>query len=141
MGTRAYEADGVVIRFDVKRCIHAEACVHGLPGVFDAKRRPWIDPVQATPDEIAAVIENCPSGALTYDRRDGGPPEPSADVPEITAVRDGPLYVRGRHALADHEGSPVDGGPRVALCRCGHSKNKPFCDNSHIEAGFRDGTG
>ena len=138
MGTKAYEADGVVVRFDLKRCIHAEACVHGLPTVFDAKRRPWIDPAGATPDDIADVVEGCPSGALTYERRDGGPAETVSDVPEITAVRDGPLFVRGRHALTDHEGKPVDGGPRVALCRCGHSKNKPFCDNSHIEAGFRD---
>ena len=138
MGTRAYEAEGIVVRFDLKRCIHAEECVHGLPMVFDAKRRPWIDPSQAGAAEVAAVVEQCPSGALTYERKDGGAAEVVIDPPEITAVRDGPLYVRGRHTLCDHEGQTVDGGPRVALCRCGHSKNKPYCDNSHIEAGFTD---
>ena len=57
MGTRAYEAEGIVVRFDLKRCIHAEECVHGLPMVFDAKRRPWIDPSQAGAAEVAAVVE------------------------------------------------------------------------------------
>ena len=56
MGSKAYEAEGIVVRFDLKRCIHAEACVHGLPPVFDAKRRPWIDPSQAGASEIASVV-------------------------------------------------------------------------------------
>ena len=139
MAIKEYEAPDVLVRFDTKKCIHAAECVHGLPPVFDADRRPWIVLDAAGADEIVAVIERCPSGALTYERRDGGAEERPSDVPVVSTVKDGPLYVRGHLQLTDHEGRPVDTGPRAALCRCGASKNKPFCDNSHIEAGFEDG--
>ncbi|MEM7416882.1 MAG: (4Fe-4S)-binding protein [Gemmatimonadota bacterium] len=139
MAIKEYEAPDILVRFDTKRCIHAAECVHGLPAVFDADRRPWILPDAASADELAAVIEACPSGALTYERRDGGAAEVAADAPTLATVQDGPIYVRGSLHFTDHEGRPVETGPRAALCRCGASKNKPFCDNSHIEAGFSDG--
>ena len=133
----SYESDDITVRFDTRRCIHAAKCVHGLPSVFDADARPWVDPEGAGADEIASVIHRCPSGALTYERHDGGPPEPVSEGElEIRAEPDGPLYLRGQVEIVDHEGSPVDAGPRVALCRCGASRNKPFCDNSHVEMGF-----
>lgn len=138
MATRAYEGDGVTIHFDARRCIHAAECVHGLPAVFDADSRPWITPAGASVEEIVSVVERCPSGALTYVRSDGGPPEAVPSDPRIGMVKDGPLHVRGSLDLCDAEGRALDSGPRVALCRCGASKNKPFCDNSHIEAGFAD---
>lgn len=139
MAKRAYEGEGVTIHFDARLCIHAARCVHGLPSVFDADARPWITPDGAGVDEIVAVVERCPSGALTYTRSDGGPAEAMPEEREITLVRDGPLYVRGAIDLCDADGETISAGPRVALCRCGASKNKPFCDNSHIEAGFSDG--
>lgn len=139
MAIKEYEAPDILVRFDTKRCIHAAECVHGLPAVFDANRRPWIVPDAAGADELAAVIEACPSGALTYERRDGGAAEVAASEPVLSTVQDGPIYVRGSLHFTDHEGRAVDTGPRAALCRCGASKNKPFCDNSHIEAGFTDG--
>ena len=73
--TKAYESDGVVIHFEARRCIHAAECVRGLPGVFDADRRPWIDATAGTVEDIVRTVELCPSGALTYERRDGGPAE------------------------------------------------------------------
>ncbi|MDX1492921.1 MAG: (4Fe-4S)-binding protein [Longimicrobiales bacterium] len=136
---RSYEGDGITVRFDPKRCIHAEECVHGLPSVFDADKRPWIQPEGADADAVAQVIHECPSGALTYERTDGGPPEPVPDgPPEIRTAPDGPLYVRGSITIVDHEGNAIEAGPRVALCRCGASKNKPYCDNTHLETGFSD---
>ena len=135
--TKAYEGNGVVIHFEPARCIHAAECVHGLPEVFDADRRPWILPGDAAADAIAQVIERCPSGALTYARTDGGPEESLEECePQVSVVKDGPLYVQGHMVVVDHEGTEIEVGPRVALCRCGQSKNKPFCDNTHIEAGF-----
>ena len=134
--SREYVGDGIVVRYDLGRCIHAAECVKGLPTVFDVKKRPWVDPHAASPERIAETIRSCPSGALTYRRMDGGPQE----APPPASVRlepNGPLYVEGEIALADHEGNPIDAGVRAALCRCGHSKNKPFCDRSHEQAGFR----
>jgi uncharacterized Fe-S cluster protein YjdI len=136
MPTKAYSSDEVVIRFDARRCIHAEACVRGLPSVFDARRRPWIQADAAGAEEIAAVVEGCPSGALTFERLDGGPMEEAPDTPEIRVIRDGPVYLRGSLAVTGPDGRVVDVGPRAALCRCGQSGNKPFCDNSHRKAGF-----
>ena len=135
--TRTYEGIGVAVHFDPARCIHAEACVHGLPAVFDAHRRPWIAPGETEADAITEVVERCPSGALTYTRTDGGSPESALECePGIRVEKDGPLYVRGHTVVMDHEGTEVEAGLRAALCRCGQSKNKPFCDNTHVDAGF-----
>ena len=133
---REYEGEGIVVRYDVKRCIHAEACVHGLDAVFDPNRRPWIDATAATPDDIAAVIMKCPTGALTFERTDGGPQE-TPTAPGITLDVTGPLYVQGGVEILDHEGVVVTTEARVALCRCGASRNKPYCDDSHHEIGWK----
>ncbi len=134
--SREYSGNGIVVTYDVRRCIHAEECVHGLPSVFDPDRRPWIDAGAATPDQIADVVHACPTGALGYRRTDGGPEEPDPAEPAIRMAADGPLYVAGRLSIESADGEVVFEGKRVALCRCGASKNKPFCDNSHVEAGF-----
>ena len=56
----------------------------------------------------------------------------------ITPYPDGPLILRGRFVITARDGQPVQAGRRtVALCRCGHSASKPFCDGSHARTGFR----
>ena len=136
---KTYQGDGIVIHFETRRCIHAAECVSNLPGVFNIDSRPWIDATGGAVEEIEEVIRRCPSGALTYERSDGGPPEPAQEnVSAITTVKDGPLYLRGPVDIVDHEGNTVSVQPRVALCRCGASKNKPFCDNGHLAIGFSD---
>ena len=132
---RSYESDELTVDYDAKRCIHAEACVHGLPGVFDASRRPWIDPNAANADELIEVIERCPTGALQYRLRsgEGGERPPGSNTCRVGA--DGPLYLHGSLRITLPDGETME-ETRAALCRCGHSKDKPFCDNSHQEAGF-----
>jgi CDGSH-type Zn-finger protein/uncharacterized Fe-S cluster protein YjdI len=134
---RSYESDDVVVEYDVKRCIHAAECVKGLPSVFDPKKRPWIDPAAATSEDLARVIERCPTGALQYRRKDDGPDEAPPATNTIRIDADGPLYLSGDLRVTMPSGETI-AQTRVALCRCGHSRNKPFCDNSHIEAGFQD---
>lgn len=133
---RHYTSEAIDISYDVDRCIHAAECVRGLPAVFDTNRRPWILPTAADADAIAAVVERCPSGALHYTRRDGGAPEVPDAQTTITPVPGGPLYVRGLIQLRVSDGSLLVEDTRAALCRCGQSGNKPFCDNSHIGTGF-----
>ena len=133
---RSYEAEELVVEYDVKRCIHAEECIHGLPDVFDAGRRPWIDASGAATADLVRTIERCPTGALHYRRRDGKEEQP----PTSNTVRveaDGPLYVTGHLRIVLIGGEVLD-ETRAALCRCGDSKDKPFCDNSHLAAGFTD---
>jgi uncharacterized Fe-S cluster protein YjdI len=67
-----YEHDRIVVTFDPNLCTHSGNCVRGLPAVFDAKARPWVRPEAATPEEIAAQIRKCPSGALQYEMKAGG---------------------------------------------------------------------
>jgi CDGSH-type Zn-finger protein/uncharacterized Fe-S cluster protein YjdI len=128
---RSYEAAEIVVTYDVKRCIQAAECVKQLPTVFDASKSPWIQPGNSTPDEIASVIEMCPSGALQYRRNVTQSLEPVPVRNELCIDSNGPLYLRGDIDFIDSEGVPIKSETRVALCRCGASRNKPFCDNSH----------
>jgi CDGSH-type Zn-finger protein/uncharacterized Fe-S cluster protein YjdI len=132
-----YDGSGIRITYDAVRCIHAAECVKGLPMVFDTTRRPWIDADRASPDEVAAVIRKCPTGALQFERLDGGEPETPATTNEITVGADGPLFVSGDLELMDAERRVFTRETRAALCRCGASNDKPWCDGSHSEAGFR----
>lgn len=71
MTTRDYEGDGIIVHWDSDRCQHSGNCVKGSPSVFDAQATPWVQPARASAQEIAATIDTCPSGALTYTRTDG----------------------------------------------------------------------
>ena len=133
-----YRGQSVLVTYDAKRCIHAAECVHGLPSVFDPQARPWVDPDGAAADEVLTVVTRCPTGALQVERLDGGAAETVPEANTITVAADGPLYVRGDVEVIDSDGAAVVRDTRVALCRCGASKNKPYCDGSHAEAAFRD---
>ena len=133
-----YQGQAIEITYDLKRCIHAAECVRGLPPVFDSQRRPWVQPDQAEANAVAAVVERCPSGALHYTRRDGGPAEQAAPVARIVPQPNGPLHLRGAITVCAADGTPLVHDTRVALCRCGHSANKPFCDGTHSKVGFQD---
>ena len=135
--SRKYEGEGIVVEYDLARCIHAAECVRGLPQVFDPEARPWIQPANAPADAIAEVVQRCPTGALRYERTDGGPAEAPAAQYRVRIEPNGPLFVEGDLRLRLPDGEVVQ-ETRVALCRCGESKNKPFCDNSHVEKGFED---
>jgi uncharacterized Fe-S cluster protein YjdI/CDGSH-type Zn-finger protein len=135
---RHYANGAIDISYDAHRCIHAAECIHGLPAVFDSACRPWIVPSAASAGEIANVIARCASGALHFKRRDGGPSETPQEPTTIVPTPGGPLYVRGLVQLRAADGSSVFEDVSMALCRCGQSHNKPFCDNSHFYAGFDD---
>jgi CDGSH-type Zn-finger protein/uncharacterized Fe-S cluster protein YjdI len=133
-----FKTDRITVRWSRVRCIHAATCIIDLPRVFDSSRRPWIDPAQAPPDEIARAVCRCPTGALHYERHDGGAPELTPPVNTVTPERDGPLRLSGDIRIAAADGTPVLEDTRVALCRCGATKHAPVCDGSHWEAGFDD---
>ena len=135
MATREYATEEVVVEWRPRLCYHSQNCVRALPLVFDKERRPWIDVEQASADEIEAAVDRCPSGALRSRRLDGRP-GPAPTGVEISAEPNGPLLVRGPIQIVQPDGTTEE-LPRAAFCRCGHSGNKPFCDGSHREAGFR----
>ena len=131
-----YEGDDVTVTWDQKRCIHAEACVHGLPNVFDPERRPWIEPDAADADAVEDVVMQCPTGALHLTRT-GTDPETAPDTNRISVSPNGPLLIHGDVELVTEDGETLLTDTRMALCRCGLSNNKPLCDGSHTD-GFED---
>ena len=118
--------------YEGKRCIHSRFCVTLAPQVFLANvKGPWIHPDAMPVERLVDIAHACPSGAIRYQRRDGEPGEPVPPV-NLAGLREaGPYAFRG--ALV------IDGVPapfRATLCRCGASKNKPYCDGSHHGIGF-----
>ena len=71
MSRKTYEGKRIDVSFDLELCQHSGECVRGLPGVFDTKKRPWINPDGADAEAVAAQVERCPSGALQYALREG----------------------------------------------------------------------
>lgn len=167
MAQRSYEGPGIIVHWDSARCIHSRLCVLGLPDVFDFDARPWVDAGAAPADDVARVIDTCPSGALSYTRTDGTPngrrgrspgEDPAASIRSDDELRAGPQGTVDLEAGAVPavitplpDGPLIVDGPfglrcgdgtveivtRVTLCRCGRSANKPHCDGSHGADGFR----
>ncbi|MDX1672510.1 MAG: CDGSH iron-sulfur domain-containing protein [Balneolaceae bacterium] len=133
---RSYESESINVTYDLKRCIHAAECVRGLREVFNPDQRPWIQPEKGEAEEIAEVVTRCPTGALKYERKDGGEREQVPPKNTISISKDGPVYVRGDLQVKDAEGNIILEDTRLALCRCGISSNKPLCDNSHVDDDF-----
>ena len=132
-----YRGSNIVVTYDAQRCVHTGACLRNLPEVFDNSRRRWVTPDAATADQVAEAITRCPSGALQFQRLDDGSPELIPDKNMIFVQTNGPLYVRGDVELTTSNGKLNLRDTRVALCRCGASENKPFCDNAHLGIRFR----
>lgn len=131
---RRYAGEAADITYNLKRCIHAEHCVHHLAQVFDTSKRPWINPNGAPPEEVTRFIPICPSGALHVECKDGQ----SESAPPENVVRlwqDGPLQFHGTLEIVGATVNVQD-ETRATLCRCGGSRNKPFCDNAHRENQF-----
>ncbi len=135
--TRTYADDQIRVLWDATRCIHPAICLRRLPAVFDINTRPWIDLDGAEAEQIAATIRACLTGALRYDGPGVAPEQP--DEPTTVEVRrNGPLLMRGSLSIDIAGSNQRCEEFRVALCRCGASQNKPFCDNSHRAIHFRD---
>ena len=114
------------------RCIHARFCVLGAPAVFKANTPgEWIFPDAIETEALVRVAHDCPSGAIAYRRKNGGPQEAAPPVNLVNLRENGPYAFRGPLTV---DGDSI--GFRATLCRCGASKNKPFCDGSHKTIGF-----
>ncbi len=137
---QVYAGDGFEVTYDSDICTHAKECVRGLPEVFDAEARPWVRPERAPAARIAEVVARCPSGALRFVAKGAA----TAKAPETATTRsiislkaDGPLILSGDFEIRAPDGTVLFTGQKAALCRCGHSANKPFCDGAHKRVGFK----
>ncbi len=132
-----YVGKDITIHDNRGTCSHAGVCSDQLAAVFKLGKEPWIDPGGASAEQVITMVKRCPSGALSYsigqvEHRD------QDRKPAITVSKDGPYHVTGNVAL--ESGSRGEGASEehYTLCRCGASKNKPFCDGAHWDIKFTD---
>jgi len=130
-----YTGAGANIDWDGSRCIHAAECIRCVPAAFDTKARPWIQPDNSDVAALAEAVNGCPSGALSMRYADGTSAMAMPEANTCLVNANGPYYFCGRITLARLDDTLAE-DTRMALCRCGASQNKPFCDLSHRKAGF-----
>jgi CDGSH-type Zn-finger protein len=125
---------GITVRDDRSICVHAGFCGSRVTNVWKEVPKTGDSSVRA---HVIAMVERCPSGALTYRIETSGDVEPF--MPAAAAViDDGPIWLTGRVRVSMSDGREVEVRNRVTLCRCGGSSNKPLCDGSHKALGFTD---
>jgi len=142
-----YDGQQLMIYDNRGICQHSGFCSDRLATVFRAGADPYVAPSGGRMDEIIRAIRDCPSGALSYaidgrearDQVDWGGTRP----PAIEVTKDGPYRITGGISLIGADGTPEERAQgsspeHYALCRCGHSQNKPFCSGMHWYVGFRD---
>jgi uncharacterized Fe-S cluster protein YjdI/CDGSH-type Zn-finger protein len=135
---QVYHTAELAVTFDPNICVHSGVCIRGLPAVFDVSRADWVHPDAASAEEVQALVAKCPSGALQSVRAGHPPAKPTTGTAvAIEFSTDGPARIRATLDLVLPTGERLRREGPVAFCRCGQTKNDPYCDGSHGRAGFR----
>lgn len=138
MGTiKTYETKDVKVIWKPANCIHSAKCVNGMPEVFRPKEKPWIKLGDIDEKKLMKTIDKCPSGALAYELKSEKKinMENSENI-KVDVMENGPVLVHGDITLTMADGSRLSKSKVTAFCRCGASKNKPFCDGMHKDINF-----
>jgi len=141
---RSYTNGEITVHWKPRECVHAGTCFREMRKVFDPSRRPWIDLTQGETDAIIDIVERCPTDALTYDRN-----TKTADAEQqistktaggekvnFSIMRNGPILAEGSFTVIKEDGTEQIVKSITSFCRCGLSKNQPFCDGTHNKQGF-----
>lgn len=126
-----------------KVCIHSTVCWKELLQVFDPRSKPWIRMEGAGTERIIEQVRKCPSGALSYFMNNPVPADSNnvvaekADIATIEVMANGPYLVKTECLIVYGDGKQETKTGTVALCRCGNSQTKPYCDGSHRTTGFQ----
>ena len=132
-----YQGKKITILDNRSICAHAGNCTDGLPSVFRYGENPFVDPDGASIADIIDVVNQCPSGALSFIIEDDSVTRLIEDA-SIFVSPNGPYVVKGKALLLDTVRGKGGSETTCTLCRCGASKNKPFCDGSHWDINFTD---
>lgn len=132
-----FSGKGIVIHDNRGICAHAGRCTDGLPSVFRLRTEPWIDAQASSTEEISRIIDSCPSGALSYTIA-GVKNQERDNSPKVFIARNGPYVVSGNPELVNTPRGEGASTEHFTLCRCGGSRNKPFCDGTHWHNRFTD---
>ncbi len=136
----------ITVYWKSELCIHSANCLIRLPGVFNSKKKPWINIHAANSREIMKAVDTCPSRALTYLKSTKivtSKPRATAKMKSkfarVHILKNGPALITGNFILRDAQKKKIQiENEVVAICRCGGSKKKPFCDGTHQAIGFTD---
>ncbi len=134
---KTYKKESLNIHWKPELCIHSANCIKGLPRVFNPKIKPWVNQENAGIDELITTINTCPSGALSYSL-DLDKELITVDTKSRISIKineSGPIIISDG-CIIDYQGKSIEKEGTVALCRCGQSENKPFCDGTHKKVGF-----
>ena len=131
-----YNKEKFTIQWEPEKCIHAKECVKRLPDVYNPQERPWIKPENATVEDLISQIDACPSGALSYFIEGQNSTGTNKSI-RCDVMPNGPLIITGDIQLNNPDGTSKELSGKTALCRCGASNNKPFCDGSHAKIDFK----
>lgn len=137
MPTKEYSNGEITIVWKSEKCIHSARCVQGLPVVFDAQKRPWINAEGAKTADICTQIDLCPSKALSWylNKKEDIEMDNGKSDKKIEFLPNGPILFSGQISVKHSDGrEELCDNP--AFCRCGGSNNKPFCDGAHNKIGF-----
>ena len=143
---KEYSNGEITVYWRQDLCIHSANCLMGMPRVFNTKRKPWINVTGADSKQIMKTVDSCPSRALTYlkstsftIRKKRKTKKQTPKFAKVQILKNGPALVTGNFIIRDFNKKKVRmKSPVAALCRCGGSKKKPFCDGSHLALGFKD---
>lgn len=127
----------VIVSYTPVLCTHAAQCQARALSAFNPKQKPWIQPENGTLESILDVIAACPSGALRVSVGDQPAQHMTTRDVAIEVEKDGPYHLTNVPLDAEFNGVGASRA-KYSLCRCGLSKNKPFCDGSHYDAKWSD---
>jgi uncharacterized Fe-S cluster protein YjdI len=134
---KRYTKDKLTVVWQPAKCTHSKNCFHGLPDVFNPQNRPWVKLDSSTKEDIIAQVKKCPSGALSIENQfEEETNMKNENATKINVSKGGPLLVEGDLIISLPNGEKVEKKGMTALCRCGASANKPYCDGSHNKIEF-----
>ena len=144
--THKYTNDEVTVVWKPNTCIHSTLCWKGLLEVFNPKEKPWVKMDGASTSTIIEQVRKCPSGALSYYLNAEATSEDSTDkvvadsanILKIQVSPNGPYLIKTECLIVHSDGREETKTGTVALCRCGASGNKPYCDGHHWKIGFEE---
>ncbi len=134
---KKYQNGDLTVVWKPQLCIHAKICVKTLPEVYDPNEKPWIKAENASIETLKSQIAKCPSGALTYEMKGESNANTTSFETKVQVMANGPLLVHGDLEVTGVDSTSEKKTRTTAFCRCGASKNKPYCDGTHNSIQFK----
>lgn len=136
---KKYTKDNLTVIWQPESCIHSTECFKGLPEVFNPANKPWVNINADSVDRIKNQVDKCPSGALSYEmnHEEIKNYKTMEKTLQIDVSENGPILINGPAQIKYKGNEEFKESKTIALCRCGLSSRKPYCDGTHNREGFK----